>query len=82
VSDAQQIARKAVHELQVTERAHAAYREECIAAAIELARKGLKDESYTKLLMVIAIEGVRSKVLMQTGDAVIEEAIAQANTPN
>jgi hypothetical protein len=82
MSDAQMIARKATHELQVTETAHAAFKAECITAAVELARKGLKDEAYTKLLMVVAIEGVRAAVLMQTGSAVIEQAIAEANTPN
>lgn len=82
MSDAQQLARKATHELQVTEKAHADYRAECITKAIALAGQGMKDEAYTKLLMVVAIDGVRTKVLMQTGDAVIEQALAQANTPN
>jgi len=81
VSDAQQIARRATHELQITEEAHAAYKAECVTAAIELARKGMKDEAYTKLLMVVAIEGVRTKVLLQTDDAVIEKALAEAKTP-
>ena len=82
MSDAQQLARKATYELQITEDAHTAYRAECITAAIELARKGMKDEAYTKLLMVVAIEGVRKKVLLQTHDADIEKALAEAKTPN
>jgi len=82
VSDAQMTARKAKHELQVTEGAHANYRIECIEAAIKLAAKGMKDEAYTKLLMVVAIDGVRAKVLMQTDNATIEAALAEANTPN
>lgn len=82
MSDAQMMARKATHEFQVTESAHAAYRVECIEAAIKLAAKGMKDEAYTKLLMVVAIDGVRAKVLMKTDDAVIDQALAEAKTPN
>jgi hypothetical protein len=82
MSDAQLTARKAKHELQVTEEAHDAYRIECIEAAIKLAAKGMKDEAYTKLLMVVAIDGVRAKVLMQVDNATIETALADsANTP-
>lgn len=82
MSTADQIARKATYELQITEEAHAAYRLECIEAAIKLAGMGMKDEAYTKLLMVVAIDGVRAKVLMKTDDQVIETALAQAKTPN
>lgn len=82
MSDAQQIARKATHELQVTETAHAAHKAECITAAVELARRGLKDEAYTKLLMVVAIDAVRARVLMQADNATIEAALADAKTPN
>lgn len=85
MSEARQLANKALHELTVTEAAHAAYRQECLDGAVKLAAMGLKDEAYTKLLMVVAIDGVRAKVLMKTDDAVIEDslqkALAQANTP-
>ena len=86
MSEAKQRALKAEHELTVTAGVHAEYRAECLDAAVKLAAKGLKDEAYTKLLMVVAIDGVRAKVLMQKNDATIEEgvttALAPANTPN
>lgn len=81
MSDAQLTARKATHELQITEEAHAAFRLKCIEEAIKLAAKGMKDEAYTKLLMVVAIDGVRHAVLMRKDDATIETANAEANTP-
>lgn len=85
MSEAQQIARKATHELQITEAAHAAFRRECIDDAIRLAKAGETSLCYQKLLMVVAIDGVRAKVLMEIDNATInegvEKALAQANTP-
>jgi len=81
MSDAQQLARKAKHELQITEEAHTSYRAKCLEEAVGLAKLGAKDEAYTKLLMVVALDDVRRVVLMQTDDEVIEKALAEAKTP-
>lgn len=78
MSDAIREARLAEHELHLTERAHATYREQCLEAAVKLAEKGEMEKSYQKLLMVVAIDGVRQKLRSYTDDATIERATAKA----
>lgn len=85
MSDVQLKGRRAEHELQISAEAHAQYRQECIDKAVALAAKGMKDEAYTKLLMVVAIDGVRDVVRGHVDTATIEreseKALAEAKTP-
>lgn len=85
MSDTQVKGRMAEHELKISAEAHAAFRAHMMDQAVALAAKGHKDEAYTKLLMVVAIDGVRAIVRGHVDTATIEtesaKALAQANTP-
>lgn len=86
MSDIQRLGIEAEQELRLSAEAHELFRKETIDKAIALASKGMKDEAYTKLLMVVAIDGVRAIVRGHIDTATIEreseKALAQANTPN
>ena len=82
MSEVQQKGRKAEHELALTAAAHAKHRAECIEAAVELAKRGAKDEAYTKLLMVVAIDSVRALVHEHVDSATMDKAGEQASHPN
>lgn len=85
MSDVQVKGRMAEHELKISAEAHAAYRVQMMDQAVALAAKGMKDEAYTKLLMVVAIDGVRDIVRGHVDTATIEreseKALAEAKTP-
>lgn len=85
MSDTQLKGRQAEYELKIMAEAHVAYRLQMMDQAVELARLGKKDEAYTKLLMVVAIDGVRDVVRGHVDTATIEREAAKAleeNKPN
>ena len=82
MSEIQRKGREAEYELKLTEEAHAAFRQKCIDEAIQLARLGEKDKAYEKLLMVIAIDGVRAVMQGHVDSAVMDKASDQARHPN
>lgn len=82
MSDVERKGRQAEYELQVTAEAHAAFRDKCVDDAIQLARLGEKDKAYEKLLMVVAIDGVRAVMQGHVDSAVMDKASAQARHPN
>ena len=82
MSDIQRKGREAEHELAVMAEAHASFREKCMNEAIQLARLGEKDKAYEKLLMVIAIDGVRAVMQGHVDSAVMDKAAEQARHPN
>lgn len=77
-------ARQADFELSITEQSHAEYRANCIEQAILLAKAGESENAYRKLLMVVAIDGVRAMVLMQKTDAEIDKGVedTRSGQPN
>lgn len=77
-------ARQADHELSITEQSHAEFRADCIEKAILLAKAGESEKAYRKLLMVVAIDGVRAMVLMQKTDAEIDKGVedTRSGQPN
>ena len=85
MSDIQLKGRQADYELKITAEAHAAHRVQMMDQAVALAALGKKDEAYTKLLMVVAIDGIRDIVRGHVDTATIEreseKALAEANTP-
>lgn len=82
MSDIQRQGRQAEHELQLTAEAHDKYRKEQIDKAVALAAQGLKDEAYTKLLMVVAIDGVRAVMQGHVDSATMDKASAEARHPS
>ena len=82
MSEIQRKGRQAEHELTVMAEANAAFRAKCIDEAIQLARLGEKDKAYDKLLMVIAIDGVRAAMQGHVDSATMDKASEQARHPN
>jgi len=82
MSDIERNGRLAEYELQITAEAHAAFRSKCVDEAIQLARYGEKDKAYEKLLMVVAIDGVRAVMQGHVDSAVMDKASEQLRHPN
>ena len=82
MSDVERKGRQAEYELQVTAESHAAFREKCLNEAIQIARLGDKDKAYEKLLMVIAIDGVRAVMQGHVDSAVMDKAANPDGHPN
>ena len=82
MSDIQHKGRVAKQQLDIMEEAHAAFREKCLEEAVSIARLGDKDKAYEKLLMVIAIDGVRAVMQGHVDSAVMDKASEQARHPN
>ena len=86
MSDKQQRARLASHELQITEEAHAKLRVFLLEQAVALAGSAKHDEAINMLLQVKALDTIRMMVRTPVEDWEIEKALedakASANTPN
>lgn len=81
MSEAKQRALHAARELAITAEQHGKFRGECIEKAIQLAAAGRKDDAYTKLLMVVAIDSVRDMVAYQKTDDAIDSALERNTEP-
>lgn len=82
MSEIQRLGRLADHELKLTEQAFADFRLKCLDEAVAIARLGDKDKAYEKLLMVVAIDGVRAVMQGHVDSAVMDKASDQARHPN
>lgn len=82
MSEIQRKGRQAEYELKIMEEANASFRVKCIDEAIQLARLGEKDKAYDKLLMVIAIDGVRAAMQGHVDSAVMDKAVNPDGHPN
>lgn len=82
LSDIQRKGREAEHELKIMAEANATFREKCLSEAIQIARLGDKDKAYEKLLMVIAIDGVRAVMQGHVDSAVMDKAANPDGHPN
>lgn len=82
MSDIQRKGREAEHELKIMAEANATFREKCLSEAIQIARLGDKDKAYEKLLMVIAIDGVRAVMQGHVDSAVMDKAANPDGHPN
>jgi hypothetical protein len=82
MSDIERNGRKAEYELTLMAEAHASFREKCLSEAVAIARLGDKDKAYEKLLMVVAIDGVRAVMQGHVDSAVMDKASEQLRHPN
>lgn len=78
MSDEIQKGRQARQEMELTEASRSKFREETLDKAVKLAKAGLRDEAYAKLLMVVAIDGVKEILQGHIASATIEEELAEA----
>lgn len=77
MSEAQRRGRQAAHELEIHAEKHDAYRAEQLEKAVKLAALGQSDEAYRKLLLVVALDGLRSLVRAEVDNAEIESEAAR-----
>jgi hypothetical protein len=82
MSDIERNGRQAEYELTLMADAHGSFRGKCVDEAIQLARMGEKDKAYEKLLMVVAIDGVRAVMQGHVDSAVMDKASEQLRHPN
>jgi hypothetical protein len=81
MSAIEQKGRLAQHELQITAEEHGKFRVKCLDEAVKLAIEGDKDKAYTKLLMVVALDGVHKAVFAHVESANIERGAAKSREP-
>lgn len=72
MSEIQRRGRQALHELEIHREKHDAYRAEALEDAVKLAAFGEADGAYRKLLLVVALDGLRTLVHAEADNAEIE----------
>ena len=77
MSDKDLRARQAEHELQITEEAHGKLRSHLLEQAVKFAKAGEADKANHQLLLVVALDDLRTMVLVPVTDAEYEREAAK-----
>lgn len=81
MSDKEQRARKAQHELDITAEAVEKLKGFWIAEAVTAASEGRQSDAHNLLLKINALETIRMMVRTPIDDWTVEKALAEAKTP-